>query len=299
MKFNRWQSKNATLEHWKSHKLKTDIILLEVLNIIPTQNNNKNNKPKKPNSNRDTTTTIEESPRATKWIVEKRQRSTFFDSLAIPKSTTYTHESKIDPRGIALLRAKSNIGGNPQNQAGWTKDHHDAIHRLDAKLHRSRFAAGLEVDEEDSDLDSDDEKEHQEDAAKKRQQLLKSSPKGRLDDQDFVKHHRYLLNSGAFSTRGKELQRSFHAYELSNKINTCKDYIINEEYQKINNPLPTRRERAKIKRERQEQLTIMIKLIHRTSVMEKKLMKRRQDKKLYLLRTMTAMKIQAWVSICS
>ena len=120
-----------------------------------------------------------------------------------------------------------------------------------------------------------------------------------MDDQDFVKHHRYLLNSGAFSTRGKKLQRSFHAYELSNKINTCKDYIINEEYQKINNPLPTRRERAKIKRERQEQLTIMIKLIHRTSVMEKKLMKRRQDKKLYLLRTMTAMKIQAWVSICS
>ena len=187
-------------------------------------------------------------------------------------------------------------GSGPR--AGWTKEHVEAIERLAQRLHRSRHAAGLENSDDDTDDDTDDEDEEKSSnslSPAERKMLRGASKQTRaLDAHDFVLHNKMLLRAGAFSTKGRDLRRSYRAYELENKITSCRRHLENEEYQKVYNPGPSRRERAILRRERQQKLLVMIHMVRVASIMETGLRQRRMEKRTYLHRTMTAMKIQSW-----
>ena len=98
-----WQSKEFNINKWKAEKTRKDCLVLEVMNNSkidvsfqkppsprrPKYNVNKTNATnnKLHSNNNDNNHNIIPSPRATKWIVEKRSRYHFFKALAVPHMT--------------------------------------------------------------------------------------------------------------------------------------------------------------------------------------------------------------------
>ena len=322
-----WASKTSNANRWKAEEQRKDRILLQV------SNNSKHamhfqTKPTPPppttlSISNTTTSTFTSttstftstpttsmstsnaspttaSPRATKWIVEKRSRHHFFQTLAVPRSTSFSTDSKIDPTSYELLRAKNIIGGGNTYQAGWTKDQFEAIERLEQRVHRSRHAAGLpDSDDSDSDDSNNSEDDEEELSFQKLQnqtklKLMKEKTMGLNNAPDFLVHHKMMIKAGSYSNKGRSLKQSARSYELQHKINACRHYIHTIELNKIVRPALSRHARAKIRRERKEKLFVIIMLVTRTAMMEENLLQRIEDQKLYLLRKISAMKMQKW-----
>jgi hypothetical protein len=243
-------------------------------------------------------TTPESSPRR-RWIVEKRNRHHVWKKLAQPTRQSFGVSGYVDPSCKELLRSKASTSQASQRPTGATRAHHEAIVRISERMNRKRHEMGVgspqSGDEKDEDLDSTSFSFYDEGAWTAPVKTGVVEKQKRLDPSRVLTlQHKAELRAGHYTTQGKELKMSLHTYELDTKIAACRRKIETDAYMRRHNPGPSRRERARQRRVRAEKIAVMIALASRASALDKMLRERREERKLYLLRTIAAFKITKW-----
>ena len=239
-----------------------------------------------------------QSPR-TRWIIERRNRHHVWARLAQPTKQIFGVKAYVDPSCKELLRSKGITKTSSQRSSGAAREHHEAVTRISERLNRKKHELGVASpssgDEQNEDLDGKSFSFYDEGTwtapvnvgvAKKQVQADPS--------RVLTQRHKAELRAGHYTPRGRKLKLSLHSYELDSRIAACRQKLKSDLDKKIHNPGLSRRQRARQRRVRFEKLAVMIVLLSRAAKLESHLKTQREVQKIYLLRTVSAYKIQRW-----
>ncbi len=233
------------------------------------------------NARRQTTT---RSPRAARWIVEKRSRGNVWKQMASPMRTKSYSSSAFTPVSMAAGAVRRQTPQLTTSKSA-KNEHISAIKRIQQKMKTASVRLGFSDGEEDvNHAASPLGLSH---VSKPAGVILPRSP----DKFDFVKRHLYMIKAGSFSIPSRKnsvMAASFLQQQLAEENRARLRQLINAQQ----NPGPSRRDRARIRRIRAQKFYSLVLLLSWTRRVGDKLQTVRDENALFLLRYMSVCKIQ-------